>query len=84
MLGLTPIAGQNDDNENFTQSNAKTLESFAATNGVDANLIDWSLTDQSFASMAGVLFVAPLAGLRDEFRQPLCRSARSIFLQSVM
>jgi chitinase len=34
MLGLTPIAGQNDDNENFTQSNAKTLESFAASNGV--------------------------------------------------
>ncbi|HET9171240.1 MAG TPA: hypothetical protein VFN97_17505, partial [Actinospica sp.] len=34
MLGLTPIAGQNDDNENFTQSNAKTLEAFAASNGV--------------------------------------------------
>ncbi|HTJ70970.1 MAG TPA: chitinase [Actinospica sp.] len=34
MLGLTPIAGRNDDNENFTQSNAKTLESFAASNGV--------------------------------------------------
>ena len=34
MLGLTPIAGQNDDNENFTQSNASTLESFAASNGV--------------------------------------------------
>ena len=34
MLGLTPIAGHNDDNENFTQSNAKTLESFAASNGV--------------------------------------------------
>jgi len=33
-LGLTPIAGQNDDNENFTQSNASTLESFAAANGV--------------------------------------------------
>ncbi len=33
-LGLTPIAGQNDDNENFTQSNATALESFAATNGV--------------------------------------------------
>ncbi|MFC5909968.1 chitinase [Streptacidiphilus monticola] len=33
-LGLTPIAGQNDDNENFTQSNAKTLESFAASKGV--------------------------------------------------
>ena len=32
--GLTPIAGKNDDNENFTQANAKTLESFAASNGV--------------------------------------------------
>ena len=34
MLGLTPIAGQNDDDENFTQSDAKTLESFAASHGV--------------------------------------------------
>jgi chitinase len=34
MLGLTPIAGQNDDNENFTQSNASSLESFAASHGV--------------------------------------------------
>jgi chitinase len=34
MLGLTPIAGKNDDNENFTQSDATTLESFAASNGV--------------------------------------------------
>ncbi|MFI0938776.1 ricin-type beta-trefoil lectin domain protein [Streptomyces sp. NPDC021020] len=33
-LGLTPIAGQNDDNEFFSQSDAQTLESFAATNGV--------------------------------------------------
>ncbi|MFC1408926.1 glycosyl hydrolase family 18 protein [Streptacidiphilus sp. N1-12] len=33
-LGLTPIAGKNDDNENFTQANATSLESFAATNGV--------------------------------------------------
>src|ERR1017187_1843672 len=33
-LGLTPIAGQNDDNEYFSQANASTLESFAATNGV--------------------------------------------------
>ncbi|MFJ2885314.1 CBM35 domain-containing protein [Streptomyces sp. NPDC087305] len=33
-IGLTPIAGQNDDDENFTQANATTLESFAATNGV--------------------------------------------------
>jgi len=34
MMGLTPIAGQNDDNEDFTQANASTLESFAASNGV--------------------------------------------------
>jgi chitinase len=34
-IGLTPIAGQNDDNENFTQANAATLESFAASNGVE-------------------------------------------------
>ncbi|SEL98386.1 RICIN domain-containing protein [Streptacidiphilus jiangxiensis] len=34
MLGLTPIAGQNDDNEVFSQSDASTLESFAAAHGV--------------------------------------------------
>ena len=34
MLGLTPIAGQNDDNEFFSQSDASTLESFASSNGV--------------------------------------------------
>jgi hypothetical protein len=34
QLGLTPIAGRNDDNENFTQDNAKTLEAFAASKGV--------------------------------------------------
>ncbi|MFI9380077.1 glycosyl hydrolase family 18 protein [Kutzneria sp. NPDC052558] len=34
LLGLTPIAGKNDDNENFTQANAKTLLSFAQSNGV--------------------------------------------------
>jgi hypothetical protein len=33
-IGLTPIAGHNDDNENFTQGNAATLESFAASKGV--------------------------------------------------
>jgi chitinase len=42
MLGLTPIAGQNDDNENFTQANAATLESFAASNGV-AELSFWEV-----------------------------------------
>jgi chitinase len=34
MLGLTPIAGKNDDKENFTQSDATSLESFAASNSV--------------------------------------------------
>jgi chitinase len=34
MMGLTAIAGQNDDNEVFSTANASTLESFAATNGV--------------------------------------------------
>jgi chitinase len=34
MLGLTPIAGRNDDDEDFTQSDATTLEGFAASNGV--------------------------------------------------
>ncbi|WP_329365458.1 glycosyl hydrolase family 18 protein [Streptomyces sp. NBC_00669] len=33
-MGLTPIAGQNDDDEDFTQANASTLESFAASKGV--------------------------------------------------
>jgi chitinase len=33
-MGLTPIAGKNDDRETFTQSNAATLESFAASRGV--------------------------------------------------
>jgi chitinase len=36
MMGLTPIAGQNDppDNYDFTTGNASTLESFAASDGV--------------------------------------------------
>jgi chitinase len=34
LIGLTPIAGQNDDNEYFSQSDATTLENFAASNGV--------------------------------------------------
>jgi chitinase len=36
MMGLTPIAGQNDspDNYDFTTANASALESFAAANGV--------------------------------------------------
>jgi len=42
MLGLTPIAGQNDDNEFFSQSDAQTLESFAASNGA-AELSFWEV-----------------------------------------
>jgi chitinase len=34
LIGLTPIAGQNDDNEYFSQTDASTLEKFAAANGV--------------------------------------------------
>ncbi len=42
MMGLTPIAGQNDDNEYFSTANASTLESFAASNGV-AELSFWEV-----------------------------------------
>jgi chitinase len=42
MEGLTPIAGQNDDNEVFSTANAQTLESFAASNGV-GELAFWEL-----------------------------------------
>jgi chitinase len=44
MMGLTPIAGQNDppDNYVFTTSNAQSLESFAAANGV-AELSFWEV-----------------------------------------
>jgi chitinase len=34
MMGLIPIAGQNDDNEFFSQSDASSLEGFAASEGV--------------------------------------------------
>ncbi|MGH3396794.1 MAG: ricin-type beta-trefoil lectin domain protein, partial [Streptosporangiaceae bacterium] len=42
MMGLTPIAGQNDDNEFFSTANASTLESFAASHGV-AELSFWEV-----------------------------------------
>jgi chitinase len=42
MLGLTPIAGQNDDNEYFSTADASALESFAAANGV-GELAFWEL-----------------------------------------
>ena len=40
--GLTPIAGKNDDGAMFSQSDAQTLESFAAGNGV-AELSFWEV-----------------------------------------
>jgi chitinase len=44
MMGLTPIAGQNDppDNEVFSTADASALESFAASNGV-AELSFWEV-----------------------------------------
>jgi chitinase len=33
-MGLTPIAGVNDDGENFSQANASSLESLAASDGI--------------------------------------------------
>ena len=41
-IGLTPIAGTNDDGTVFSQSNASSLESFAAANGV-AELSFWEV-----------------------------------------
>jgi chitinase len=34
LIGLTPIAGKNDDKEDFTEADARTLEAFAASKGV--------------------------------------------------
>jgi chitinase len=42
MMGLTPIAGINDDGTNFSTGNASSLESFAAANGV-AELSFWEV-----------------------------------------
>ncbi|MFD0633502.1 ricin-type beta-trefoil lectin domain protein [Catenulispora yoronensis] len=41
-MGLTPIAGNNDDGAPFSQGDAQTLESFAASNGV-AELAFWEV-----------------------------------------
>ncbi|HTU75689.1 MAG TPA: ricin-type beta-trefoil lectin domain protein, partial [Trebonia sp.] len=35
MMGLTPIAGTNDDGSYFSTGNASSLESFAASNGIE-------------------------------------------------
>src|SRR6202012_3569773 len=42
MMGLTPIAGTNDDGSEFSTANAQSLESFAASNGV-AELAFWEV-----------------------------------------
>jgi chitinase len=42
MMGLTPIAGKNDDNEFFSTGDASTLEGFAAAKGV-AELSFWEI-----------------------------------------
>ena len=41
-MGLTPIAGTNDDGAQFSQSDAQSLENFAASNGV-AELAFWEV-----------------------------------------
>jgi chitinase len=42
MMGLTPIAGTNDDGAVFSTANAQSLESFAASNGV-GELAFWEI-----------------------------------------
>jgi chitinase len=42
MMGLTPIAGTNDDGSVFSTANAQSLESFAASNGI-AELSFWEV-----------------------------------------
>jgi chitinase len=49
MMGLTPIAGKNDDNENFTTANANTLETFAASKGV-GELSFWEVDEYDKAA----------------------------------
>jgi chitinase len=49
MMGLTPIAGRNDDGAQFSQSDAQQLETFAAQNGV-AELSFWEVQDYDRAT----------------------------------
>jgi chitinase len=51
--GLTPIAGKNDDGAMFSQSDAQTLENFAAGNGV-AELSFWEV--DSYDKAAGYAY----------------------------
>ncbi|HTI25960.1 MAG TPA: ricin-type beta-trefoil lectin domain protein [Kutzneria sp.] len=48
-MGLTPIAGRNDDGAQFSQTDAQTLETFAAQNGVQ-ELSFWELQDYDRAT----------------------------------
>ncbi|MFI5610680.1 ricin-type beta-trefoil lectin domain protein [Amycolatopsis sp. NPDC051903] len=48
-MGLTPIAGRNDDGAQFSQSDAQQLESFAAQNGVQ-ELSFWEVHDYDRAT----------------------------------
>ncbi|MET7989732.1 ricin-type beta-trefoil lectin domain protein [Amycolatopsis sp. NPDC005232] len=48
-MGLTPIAGRNDDGAQFSQSDAQQLETFAAQNGVQ-ELSFWELQDYDRAT----------------------------------
>ena len=48
-MGLTPIAGRNDDGAQFSQGDAQTLETFAAQNGVQ-ELSFWELQDYDRAT----------------------------------
>lgn len=49
MMGLTPIAGNNDDGAPFSQSDAQQLETFAAQNGVQ-ELSFWEVQDYDKAT----------------------------------
>jgi chitinase len=49
MMGLTPIAGRNDDGAQFSQSDAQQLAAFAAQNGV-AELSFWEVHDYDRAT----------------------------------
>ncbi|MDT8911441.1 ricin-type beta-trefoil lectin domain protein [Amycolatopsis sp. PS_44_ISF1] len=49
MMGLTPIAGRNDDGAQFSQSDAQQLETFAAQNGVQ-ELSFWEVQDYDRAT----------------------------------
>jgi chitinase len=48
-LGITPIAGKNDDNENFSQDDASKLADFASSNGVQL-LAFWEVSSYDRAT----------------------------------